>query len=424
MVPAGSGSVTWDSTLKITRGIHLQGPGRNQLTITRGAPMIQISPSATALLNSETFTLSGFTFDYNNASTPGLSPPAQAPIMVDGPSTAPVFQRLIIVDNRVRNLGTETFAIRVAGQVRGVIAANDFDRCCFIIQVMGNDTWSEWEEFGPTRAFGTADNLYFEDNTIHYSSSYGIADPGWTEVGHAGRLVVRYNSWDMTNADEGEYWDVHGSQSGVTGSLISEYYGNSIRAVSPYSWASHRGGWGLYFNNIMVNGGARFQIYNKAGSCDMVSTLHPTQIQNTYFWNNTAKGVEQSDIFVYMDACVCTGDWAAHNGPLALNKNYFALNTSFNGTTQHGIGRGTSAPVGSCTNPPRIDYYGEQVDGDAYWVAPTPTPTVDPATIQAGRLYKYINGSWRVYYAPYTYPHPLRGAGTRAPAPPTSVIIR
>jgi hypothetical protein len=389
--------------------------------------MLEISPSSTAVANNEAIKVSGFTFDYLGASTPGLSPPAQAPVMVAGPANSPIFQRLILVDNRIKNTGSQTFALRVLGQVRGVIAGNEFDRCCFIIQVVGRNTWSEWDEFGPTRAFGNADNLYFEDNTIRYSSSYSIADPGWTEVGHGGRLAARYNTWDMTNCTgnaDGEFWDIHGSQGGVAGSMISEYYGNTIKAISPYCWCSHRGGWGLFFNNIMLNASAGFQIYNKAGSCDM-DTLHPTQIQNSYFWNNLAQGSERSNISVYMDDCHCSGAWATANGRLALQKNYFNLNPSWNGSTQHGIGRGTAPPTGACTNPPRADYYKAQVDGDAFWVAPNPAATVDPAVTQAGRLYKYIGGSWRVYYAPYTYPHPLRAGDGSAPppAPPTNVRV-
>ncbi len=410
IVPKGRGAATWINTLRLTRGIHLQGPGRDKLTITRGDAIIDIHPSPTALANHELFKVSGFTFDLNMATMTN-----SAAIYVYGPTTAPILKHLIILNNRIQNdgsvPGSGTFAIKVKGQVRGVIAKNDFDRCRFILSVMGHDTmWSEWDEFGPERAYGTADQLFFEDNTIHYSSTYSIPDAGWTEIGQSARVVMRYNSWDMTNAAGSgtcPEWDIHGMQNwesypptpGQTGTMIVEYYGNTISGGRGYRWANMRGGWGLFFNNIWTGTSAPgIEIVNLQG-CDS-QTGHPGQADNVYFWNNTGNRTEKK-------AEIRSGSTACEPNPLTENTQFYNLNDNFNGTTQHGVGRGTGVPDFSCTNLPRADANGQQVGGDAYWVASPATPTVDPAIIQAGRLYKYIGGVWTVYYTPYTYPHPL-----------------
>ena len=76
------------------------------------------------------------------------------------------------------------------GQVRGVIFGNIFDRCNVLLKIMGNDDTKEWSNGHFPQSYGTADNLFFENNTISFSASYNGGDPGWIESGQGGRVVV------------------------------------------------------------------------------------------------------------------------------------------------------------------------------------------------------------------------------------------
>lgn len=430
-VTAGDGTETWTgNTLTLTRGVHLKGPGRAALTISSTDQMLQISPDATAITNNETFRVTGFTFDGTNAHP-------LAYIKAQTPSTSTVFQNLAIGDNTFKDSGSGSQAcVRVSGQVRGAIYGNIFDRIDWPLAVYGyDDLASEWTALGPSRAYGTIDNLFFEGNTIQYSSSFSGIYNIWTETGQGGRLVIRYNSFNQTNTTAHEIHDVHGMQNwgapnnqNTTGTLITEYYGNTYTTNSSlYWWMIVRGGWALVHNNVLTGraaSGARIFMANYYG-CDHL-TKHPGQIANLYAWNNTADGEETGvEGPAEMDYCVLY-----HGGIKPLVENdatrsdsvsaFYSLNPSFDGTTEHGIGRGTTTPAMSCTNYPHNDANGQAIDGDAYWVASTATATVTPSVVQAGKLYKCVAGTWTQYYTPYTYPHPLSGA----PAAPTNVRIR
>ena len=58
--------MTWASTLTITKGVFLKGPGRDSLTITRTGATMAINPDSTAITNEETIRVEGFTFDGND----------------------------------------------------------------------------------------------------------------------------------------------------------------------------------------------------------------------------------------------------------------------------------------------------------------------------------------------------------------------
>src|SRR5439155_12573373 len=91
-----------------------------------------------------------------------------------GPTAAKAFKHLAIGNNRLRNGSTTTSgngAIIISGQVRGVIYNNIFDRVNVVAKVLGNDSLAEWgNQAAYPQSFGTSDNLYFEDNTIQFSS--------------------------------------------------------------------------------------------------------------------------------------------------------------------------------------------------------------------------------------------------------------
>ena len=270
VVPAGSGSVTWASTLTLTKGIFLKGPGRDSLTITHAnTAAILIAPDSTAQANEEVIRVEGFTID--GAET------ALQHIQVNGAgaSATKPFKNLAIGNNRFKNSGhslSGNGAILTTGQVRGVIYNNIFDRCNGILKIIGNDNPTEWANGHFPQSFGTSDNLYFENNTVQYSSSFGGSDPGWMEIEQGARLVMRYNTFNFANVTCSEYWDIHGFQNwpgnGQTGTMVVEYYGNTFTNTSGYRWIAHRGGWGLFFDNILTgsNGGS-VQAWDQWSEC-------------------------------------------------------------------------------------------------------------------------------------------------------------
>lgn len=407
-VPAGGGSVTWTSTLTITKGVFLEGPGRDSLTITKTSdPTIQIDPDSTAISDEETIRIEGFTFSGGNASLSIIKGTGA------GTASSKAFKNLAVGNCRFKDMSTTTSGNGVfytIGQFRGVIYGNIFDRCNVILKINGNDTTTEWSNGNFPRAFGTIDNLYFEGNSILYSGAYSGQDPGWFESGQGGRVVVRYNTFDFNGIDCSEYWDVHGFQNwpsppdgGQTGSFVVEYYGNTLTNTDGYRWMNLRGGWGLMFNNIMTgaNSGAieinQYADGDSGGSgcaADIVpdaTGLYVPEVANSYIFNNTINGTISN---------MGPGDPIGNGCGTAENTSYWNYNASF-GNNQNGIGRGTSAPT-TTGNP----------DGAGYWVCSTSTPTVDPDIVQAGHLYKRVSGAWTDYYTPYTYPHPLQSGSS------------
>lgn len=399
-VPAGS--ATWTGTLTLAKGIRLMGAGRDSLTITRtGGTAILIQPDSTAITNEEMIRVEGFTFiDSSNYMIQVVGAAASA--------TKP-FKNLAIGNNRFKDGTTTTSGsgvISIAKQVRGAIFSNIFDRCNVILKNIGNDDTTEWSNGHFPFAYGNSDNLFFENNTIQYSSSFSGDDPGWFETGQGQRLVARYNTFNFANTTCSEYWDIHGFQNwpgGQTGTMITEYYGNTLTNTSGYAWVVHRGSWGLFFNNIMTgsNGGAinaqQYGVGDIGGSgCTAqvpgATGVYTCEINNTYVFNNSVNGSIKN-----------MGPGAVYGCGIAENANYWNYNASFNGST--GIGRGTVAPTGNCTV------------GVAYWKCGTATPTVNPAVVQTGHLYKcFSTNVWTDYYTPYTYPHPL-ASGSPAPTP-------
>jgi hypothetical protein len=406
-VPAGS--ATWDgNTLSLTKGINLLGAGRDSTILVGNGVLISIAPDRTAITKEETIRVEGFTFDGNNAALNSIK------VFGAGAASTKPFKNLAVANNRFRDMSNQTAGsgvFYIFGQIRGVIFGNIFDRCNVILKIMGNDDTREWSNGHFPQSYGTADNLFFENNTIQYSSTFSGGDPGWIESGQGGRIVVRYNTFNFAHAKCSEYWDIHGFQNwpgnGQTGTMVVEYYGNTLTNTSGYRWIAHRGGWGLFYNNIMAgsNGGAihaqQYGPNDSGGSGCTADVSHAsghyiTEITNTYIFNNTVNGAISNMTQTFKSCAV------------AENLSFWNYNSSFNGTS--GIGCGTGTPSGNCTI------------GVAYWKASPPTPTTDPNVVQNGTLYKCLSTNvWTAYYTPYTYPHPLRNS--QVPAPGNLPII-
>jgi len=398
-VPAGS--CTWASTLTITKGITLTGAGAGNTIIVNGTgdgTLVEIDPDATAISNDETITVTGFSFD-GNASGYYLVHVAGAP----DTGTKP-FKNLIITGNTFQNMGSTSgngnTAIATSGQVRGVIYANTFDRIDIIFRPMGSDDTTEWSNTAYNNfTYGSSDNLYFENNTILYSTAYNSADNygGWIESGQGGRVVVRFNTWNMANiTNSAELWDIHGFQNfygspdGQTGTMVVEYYDNKVinESASNYRWIDHRGSWGMFFNNTYAGGSnPDIEVNQYNGGCTNQIVPTPTNynpiVNNTYFFNNTINGTLSAAVAGSSNAC-----------GVVENSNWWNQNTSFNGTAGVGVGVLASRPS-TCTT------------GVGYWATDQGSWNTSGSGGQ-GVFYKCTaTNTWTLYYTPYTYPHPL-----------------
>ena len=417
-----TGTVDWDSNhLTIIRGVILVGPGRDNLTIsssagTTGNGIVNIHPNATAISDEETISIEGITWDGEDAAFVILD------ITGSDESATKAFKNLIIKDCRFKDTSTSaTATIYPRGQIRGVIANNIFDRCRVILKPMGNDSKTEWENSAFNDfSYGSSDNLYFEDNTIQWSTSFSPSGyPGWIETGQGARVVVRYNTWNFTNTvNEDNVWDMHGFQNwtggagGQTGTMISEYYGNILTGIDEaFTWSGQRGSWALVFNNRLTDTASIVSLHARqhdAGCNDDVDADWPppnSQITNSFYFNNWRNGS-------LLDAN--NDPWPAYNNDCAPDDDVDLFNYAAGCTTsdcQGGIGAGSSAPTGDC------------LLGTGYWVTSYSPATTPPTTmadmrtyIQAGDFYKCTStNTWEKYFEPYEYPHPLRDAAVVVP---------
>jgi len=420
-----SGSCTWSATLNLAYGITLTGAGAGATVITSsgGVTLISTTPDLIAVANGQSIKITGFTFDGGST--------ASALINIQGANgitgTIP-YRNIIIGDNKFQNANPSSSTLVGAaiqanadsnGQIRGVIYHNTFDRCNIILRIFSNDDTGEWANIAFNQlSYGTSDNLYFEDNTIMYSSSYSGDNPGWIESGQGGRIVVRYNTWNLTNATTPqEIWDIHGFQnwtgsvnSGQTSTMVVEYYGNTLINMGTYRWVNHRGGWGMFYDNVLTgSGGNSIDLYGMStpGSCP--SDISPTPlnynpvVNNSYFFNNTKNGTNVPAIMY--------GSGNPTHCSVTENANWWNQNSACTTSScSGGIGTGTTPPTGSCTT------------GVGYWVASTPSATASSSVIQGSSLYKCTApNTWTKYYSPFTYPHPLR-SGSQSSGPPTSPV--
>ncbi len=404
------GSSTWTSTLNITKELNLIGAGRDLVIITSSSPMIQITPDANVLSNNGMIKVSGFTFDGNAT--------AIQFIRVNNSSLITPFRKLVVGNNRFRNSGSTSGSggvMWIQGQIRGVIYSNIFDRVNLITQAEGLNNITEWMNGNFPLSYGTSDNLYYEDNTIQFTTSFSGADPGMVYSSQGGRAVFRYNTWDYTNTTASEVWDTHGMQNfpgnGQDSTMVAEYYGNRLLNAMCFRWLNHRGGWGLTFNNVATGtGGMVIQANQYAAGdiggsgCDSVTGVTGGEINNTYTFNNTHNGVLRNMVPGPIgDGC----NVSEANGSY---RNYNASCTS--SSCSAGIGLGTTAPTGTCTT------------GVGYWVASTEITTTNPSVVQSGTFYKCTStNTWTAYYRPYTYPHPLI-TGNPASAKPNAPFVQ
>lgn len=429
-----TGNETWTTGCEFTRGVHLVGVGNP--TITGKVSMFYWNFNAAAMTAHDVLSVVGFTLDGDNGTDVQLG---YKGLIQLGYSAAADYVTAIILDNTFKN--TTSKAVGLKGRVHGVAARNTIDRVYIPFGLYGGEQIS-WDK--DTQAYGDANQFYFEDNLIQYSSSW----PGSTRAvagGNGGQGVIRYNDWNMrkdgTYGDE--LWELHGLQpmaksdgsactlasppncdptypSCYSYSILSaEWYGNDTYNVKTGNeWMQVRGGWNLFFNNryAAVTGstyGIRYAQYSCDG-CQQYTAYGPfvMHIANTYIWNNFDQGTRKV-MTKRDDYCA---DYAI-GFPYTITEDRDYWNdkyATFNGTS--GVGCGTlAARPATCTT------------GVGYWATNQSCTDLtgmvgrNPSTPISGTLYKCTDtNTWTSYYTPYTYPHPL----TVAPAAPTSARVK
>lgn len=417
-INVNSGSATWATPITLTKGVTITGAGAGVTIITSsgGSQFFAGAPDATSIANGDSIKITGFTFDGNNSSTIFLHLQGE-----NGVTGTKAYCCYVILNNTFKNqaAGGSTGVITAAdgsedGQLRGVISGNTFDRTDVTIRVFSDDVLGEWSNTAFNQlAVGTSDNLFFENNTIKCSSSYGGGDSGWSETGQGGRLVMRYNTYNMANCGStSEFNDMHGFQNfpsnPSTGTMISERYGNTYTNTTQYRCADVRGGIGMIFDNSFSgSAGCSLDIYGQSGGAACPSDISPTPsnynplVHLFYFWNNPLNGTNVLATLTYVGSlgCTVTENNGASLGTLGASSQGGWWNYNASCTTSacsSGIGTDTTAPTGTCTK------------GVGFWVASTPGATVDPNVIQAAKFYQCsATNTWTQYYTPYTYPHPL-----------------
>ncbi|MDP3996220.1 MAG: LamG-like jellyroll fold domain-containing protein [bacterium] len=283
-VPAGN--CTWNTMLTLTKPVVLRGASASATIIsaTISPPLIRYMPSTPSISNR--FRLTGFTFTDLSSSSYGIV------YLYQNTATPETFR---IDHNIFYNQGSR--AINITGTFWGVVDNNTFNNSgsgAPTSSYGNNDV--QWNTFGPTRAFGNQNNLFYEDN-VYNTTSNGMMNDG----GQGGRYISRYNTF---NGNFGYIYDFHGNQPGGFGcygastcgnasTMIVEIYGNLWnRTTSGYlnKTIDQRGGMAMVHNNKLITTtvGTSPMIVREEYSDDLwpVNTNWIQHSTNSYYWSN------------------------------------------------------------------------------------------------------------------------------------------
>jgi hypothetical protein len=382
VVPAGS--ATWNSSLTITKGIILNGAGVGQTVITGG---IDYSPTVGEA--SKIFELSGFTFQGTKTQFHSSAPDSSTPVT-----------GIKVHNNRFTGCSTSSCrAVILPGLVAGVFYSNTFDNNMIAVSSLFANYWAnvQWDS-----TLGGPNYVYFEDNTFNNGAA-----GGWTsENGQSGRIAFRHNTITQT-CSQCEVFDMHGEQSTGGWTISSEIYHNTITA-NGNRVVFHRGGQALIANNTINSGALQFTEYYAWGGngvckaypigmnssesyCSSINgtTCVKEQVHNSFYFHNLVGGSVVNPSWM-SNTNTCGGTPSSY---IQQNREYWL--------PSYGV---ESALPATCT-----------ADGNTYY-----------GTTDTDKIYKCTStNNWTVHYAPYIYPHPLRGAGsaTSTLSPPTGLML-
>lgn len=428
----------------------------NQCLITKANRPVFGSDALTGTI-SKAYRISGFTFDLN-ASTSGFGT-----IYWDsyngGTGTATVTS--VRVDhNTFQNgsNGAQTTLIASGGppsqkmHLYGVYDHNYYTNATQMTAIL----WIGNFDGTFDSPFGTANNVFFEDNILDYTAVGNASAQGCTDGWGGMALVARHNS------SRNCLWAAHGVQHSG-GPANYEFYDNTIvmdaGSVSAgvqdcYRCFHHQGsGEIIAFNNIFTAysgkasnaisvahyrsfGGATptqcdgndvtlpdgnrtpigtyrgYPCYHQPGRDFKTLTLHPM-----YAWNNRWSDTA-AKIPLFVEDFVTPPDYILLH--VAADRDYYnsvskdaqTSNTSpFNGTTGMGFGTHISPDYRPTTCTPTSEALDAGNGGVGYF-----------ATDENILYLCTSTNTWTAIYTPYTYPHPLN-VPEETVAPTVSVVV-
>lgn len=409
IVPAGAS--TWSSGLTITKAITLQGAGVGSTVITgsNGITIISITPSDYSDVTN-LYRVTGFTFDLDNSSV-GMK---IGTYYKDFTTNAPSLPKVRVDHNKFQDSNVfSKQAIWNYCTMTGVVDNNTITDVYYPIRndpSLAQTRSQHWYQYiFPNWDVGKDYTIIYEDNTFS-----GMYDGGsqfiLADAQYAGRYVFRYNNI-LSSYPGQSVFDMHGyGNTDMYSSFGAEIYGNNITAPAG-TLASMRGGKTMVFLNKTSTSYIGVNAYADGCPSDYINQQ---LAHDSYFWGNSSTLITRSLLsnIVAKTVAYCNN---LSDIPKA-GRDYFTE------TSSPGITSGT------LTNIP-----GTCAIGQGYWATDQSTSDltgmvgVNPATPISGTLYKCTStNTWRAFYTPYTYPHPLRSGveGTQLPGAPSNLITQ
>jgi len=413
-----NGSYTWSSTIpfSLSKGVTLICANGATCSVSSSGTVFAFPTGSSAKL----YRISGFAFSTSGGFGPVWTCPSGGCV-----GTISQFR---IDHNSFTGPGASYFIVTGENASRqyiyGVVDHNTFTSSGSI-EAMYN--LGGHDSSPPANPQGTANNMFFEDNTLTVTTmtdaGLGATD-GW---GAGSALVIRHNTF--TNALVTAHAQETGSagDSGSGGFQNWEIYNNHVIATSGstypdgYRLIHHQGSHlEMFFNNTFtpqsepLNGSALSITANYIDTtcnsypCSLAPGRDPATnaLYPVYSWNNrdTDNGNNVSGVA------------EASTTYFAPNRDYFTEAIPFTGATGVGFGTLANRPTTCSTGGTQAGDAGH--GGVGYFAT--------DVGLQGTLYHCTATNTWAVEYTPYTYPHPLVTGGVSSdppPLPPTSLTL-
>lgn len=428
IIQVDGGTPTWNTTLIMSKGVRIQGPGRSALTITAAAgrttPIIRMAPSNYAD-TTNLYRFDGATFNGGGGNM--IFSIGHDAAQFNPTVDTPALPKFRITDCRFTNSTdyNESAVARWWGSMAGVIDNCTIDNWAGLFRVdtngypfgySGTPIENRYDHMWPFWGMGSDQVFCVEDCDISgmdWGNDSQLIDSQYGIQGY----VFRYNNITPRRWSSG-LLEMHGPSwfGTVPGVWGSEIYGNYFRAYGGGDAGiihKSRGGTGRVFCNSGAGGELVVFYVDNPTTIGPCPTLYPTeQLHREYYTFLNRAGYTGSvwpSLADVQNPNVC---WGLTNRPTRGRE-------FFDDTSSPAV---TAGPLASRPASPSL--------GQAYWATNqsvtnlTGMVGVNPATPISGTLYICRQaGSWSPStYTPLAYPHPYREEGEIL-MPPTLDIV-